>query len=260
MAKPVTLQFDEGLAHLVLSRPEANNAMDGALIESLAAACERVAAASGVRAVLLTAQGKNFCVGGDIRAFVEHEQPGRFIEQLARRLHEGLQHLAALAAPLIVGVRGAAAGAGLSLAAAGDLVVCGESATFAMAYTGIGLTSDGGASWTLPRLIGLRRTQELAYLNRRLSAVEAAEWGIVTRVVADDAVEDEALSLARQIASGPTRAFGGMKRLLAQSYAAPLEAQLAAEALSIGRTLDSRDAQRATRAFLAREKPVFTGE
>ena len=160
----------------------------------------------------------------------------------------------------MVAVRGAAAGAGLSLAVAGDIVLCGEGASFTMAYSGIGLTSDGGATWTLPRLIGLRRTQEMYYLNRRVSAAEAAEWGLVTRVLPDETVEEEALAIARRLAAGPTRGFGGAKCLLARTFSAALGDQLDAEACSIGAALRTRDAQNAVKAFLAREKPVFTGE
>ena len=260
MTALVQLTRTEGLAHIVLARPEAGNAMSWDLIDQFAGACAEASADPTVRAVLITAQGKNFCVGGDIRSFAGEADPGAFIEKLATRLHEGIKALAASDAPLIVGVRGAAAGAGFSLAAAGDLVIAGAGASFTLAYSGIGLTSDGGATWSLPRLIGLRRTQELAFLNRRLTATEAEKWGLITRVVDDEAVEDEALALARQIAAGPTRAFGALKRLLGQSYAAPFAAQLDAEAQAIGTALRTRDAQGAVQAFLAREKPVFTGE
>jgi len=174
MSETVKLSIEEGLARIVLARPEAGNAMSFEVIDALSRACEMVGGDSSVRAVLITAEGKNFCVGGDINAFKGAADPGAFIEQLANRLHDGIKALAAIDAPLVVAVRGAAAGAGLSLAVAGDIVLCGEGASFTMAYSGIGLTSDGGATWTLPRLIGLRRTQEMYYLNRRVSAAEAA--------------------------------------------------------------------------------------
>ena len=259
MTDLVQLTCDGGLAHIVLARPEAANAMSWTLIDQLASACGQAAADPAVRAVLITAQGKNFCVGGDIRSFAAEEDPGAFIERLAARLHEGISCLAACDAPLVVAVRGAAAGAGLSLAAAADIVLAGTGASFTLADSAIGLTSDGGATWTLPRLIGLRRTQEMAYLNRRVTATEAEQWGLVTRVVPDETVEDEALAVARQLAAGPTRAFGAIKRLLGQAYAAPFAAQLEAEAQAIGAALGTRDAQGAVQAFLARETPIFTG-
>ncbi|PTR05820.1 MULTISPECIES: enoyl-CoA hydratase/isomerase family protein [unclassified Novosphingobium] len=260
MSELVKLKVENGLARISLARPESGNAMSRDFIESLVHACETVMADSSVRAVLLNAEGKNFCVGGDINAFAEQGAPGAFIEHLAERLHQGMKCLASINAPVVVAVRGAAAGAGFSLAAAGDIVLAGEGASFTLAYPGIGLTSDGGATWSLPRLIGLRRTQELAYLNRRLSAADALEWGLVTRVVADDVVEAEALQIAERLAQGPTRAFGGIKHLLSQSFSASYEDHLDVEAKAIGSAMDTVDAQSAVQAFLARQKPKFTGE
>lgn len=260
MTQLVKLNVNEGLARITLARPEAGNAMNWDFIAALTDACRRAAADPAVRAVLVTAEGKNFCVGGDINSFADEADPGGFIERLARLLHEGLRELAEMDAPVIVAVRGAAAGAGLSLVAGADIVIAGEGASFTTAYTGIGLTSDGGATWTLPRVIGLRRTQEMAYLNRRVAAAEAAEWGLVTRVVPDEAVETEALAVATRIAQGPTRAFGSIKRLFAQSYGSSLADQFDAEATAIGAALRTQDAQGAVRAFVNREKPVFTGQ
>lgn len=260
MAGLVKVNIEKGVARITLARPEAGNAMSGALVEDLVGACERIAGDPAVRAVLIASEGKNFCVGGDINDFAKSDDPGARIERVANRLHDGIGILAGLDAPVVIAVHGAAAGAGLSLAALGDIVVAAESAYFAFAYTGIGLTSDGGATWTLPRVIGLRRTQELAFLNRRLSAAEAESWGLVTRVVPDDSLEAEALAIAAQLAQGPTRAFGGVRRLLDQGHTSTLREQLNAEAKAIGSALRTADAQGAVKAFLAREKPVFRGE
>ncbi|MET0138342.1 MAG: enoyl-CoA hydratase-related protein [Sphingobium sp.] len=258
MAGLVKLHVENGLARITLSRPEAGNAMSWDFIADLANASEQAADDPSVRAVLITAEGTNFCVGGDIKAFASEADPGDFIERLAGRLHQGIARLAAMDAPVVVAVQGAAAGAGFSLAAAGDIVLAGESSSFTLAYTALGLTSDGGATWTLPRLVGLRLTQELIYLNRRLSADEAQRYGLVTRVVADDAVEAEALAVATTLAQGPTRTFGAIKRLLHDSSAATLPEQLDAEAKAIGNALRTEDAQGAVKAFIAREKPVFS--
>ena len=260
MSELVRLTIEEGLARIVLARPEAHNAMSAEFIEALAAACQAAAADRTVRATLITAEGKNFCVGGDLRSFGLDPDPAAMIERMANRLHDGVKALATMDAPLVVGVHGAAAGAGLGLAAVGDLVIAGEGANFSTAYPAIGLTSDGGATWTLPRVIGLRRAQEMALLNRRVTAAEALDWGLVTRVVPDEAVEAEALALARQLAAGPTRAYAGIRRLLAQAHVTGLADHLDAEARSIGQALATRDAQGAVRAFLSRTAPVFTGE
>jgi len=259
LAKMIKLTVEQGLARITLARPEAGNAMSWDFIDSLSRTCEQVAADASVRAVLVDAEGKNFCVGGDIRSFADAPNRGDFIEKLAGRLHEGMLKLAGMDAPLIVAVNGAAAGAGLSLAAAGDLVLAGEGASFTLAYTGLGLTSDGGALWTLPRVIGLRRTQEMAFLNLRVGAAQAQEWGLVTKVVPDDQLQAEALALATRIAAGPTRAFGGIKRLLQGSYGIDYASQLDAEAKAIGEALRTEDGSAAVDSFLARQAPVFNG-
>ena len=222
----VTLGVEQGLATITLARPEANNAMSAEFIDRFALAAAAIAADPAVRAVLIESQGKNFCVGGDIQAFASESDPSGYIRNLARRLHDGVLSLARLPAPVVVAVQGAAAGAGLSLVAGGDVVIGARSSSYAMAYTGIGLTADGGATWLLPRLIGLRRTQEMAYLGRRLTAEEAERDGLITRVVADEALAEEARAVARKLAAGPTHAFGAVKRLLAEAQEAGLPPQL----------------------------------
>ena len=256
---PVRLDMADGLATITLARPDAGNAMDMALIDTFSTLVEQATADPALRAVLIEAEGRNFCVGGDLNAFPGQADPAGFIGRLARRLHEGIALLAAHPAPVIVAAQGAAAGAGLSLVAGGDVVLAGASAKFAIAYTAIGLTADGGATWLLPRVIGLRRTQEMLYTGRRLNAEEAERYGLVTRVVADDALAGEARALARTIARGPTGAFGAVKRLLQAGDGATLAAHLDAEAASIEAALGRADGAEGVAAFLARRPPEFTG-
>jgi 2-(1,2-epoxy-1,2-dihydrophenyl)acetyl-CoA isomerase len=255
----INLVIEDGLAILTLARPEAGNALNWPLVDAFTLGCGAVACDSSVRAVLIEAEGKNFCVGGDLKAFVSEADPADFLGRLARRLHEGVDALAQISAPVIAAVQGAAAGAGLSLVAGADLVIASRASSYAMAYTGIGLVDDGGATWFLPRVIGLRRAQELGYTNRRLSGEEALAWGLVTRLVDDEALHTEARALARQIAQGPTLAYGGLKRLYAASYAADLASQLEAEASEISKAMGSEDARSAVAAFLERRKPEFFG-
>lgn len=259
MTDLVTGTLEGGLATITLDRPEAGNAMSWELVDTFSAVVERLTATPAVRAFLIRGEGKNFCVGGDIRSFASESDPADFIGRLARRLHVGLALLAAHPAPLVIAAQGAAAGAGLSLVASGDIVLVGQSASFAMAYTGIGLTADGGATRLLPRLIGLRATQELAYLGRRLTAQEAVDLGLATRMVADEALADEATVVATRIAAGPTGAFGGVKQLLARSYDATLHDHLDAEAAAIAIAMAGADAQEGVAAFLERRKPAFRG-
>lgn len=260
MTELVTGTLDEGVAIITLARPEAGNAMNWDLVDAFTRTVERLASDRATRAFLIRSKGKNFCVGGDIRSFASETDPAEFIGRLARRLHEGLALLAAHDAPVVIAAQGASAGAGLSLVAGGDIVLAADDAGFSMAYTGIGLTADGGATWMLPRLIGLRATQEMAYLGRRLSAQEALDLGLVSRLASAATLGEEALLVARQIASGPTRAFGGVKKLLEASGRAALVDQLDAEAEGISVAMATADAKGAIDAFLARSKPSFSGQ
>ena len=142
----------------------------------------------------------------------------------------------------------------------GDVVLAGASAHFTAAYGMIGLTADGSLSWTLPRLVGLRRAQELLLTNRRVGAEEAAAMGLITRVVPDDALLDEAQEAARKLAAGPTRTLGAQRALLWDSTDAPLEAQLDRELRSMVATADTADHREGVAAFTARRAPAFTGE
>jgi len=259
-ASPVRVAIADGVGTIALSRPDAHNAMDQALIEALTGCIETVTGDASVRAILIEAEGKHFCVGGDINRLGALHHAADLIETLARRLHVGIEKLATHPVPVVIAVQGAAAGAGLSLAAAGDIVLAARSAQFAIAYPGIGLTADGGATWTLPRLIGLRRTQELAYLGTHLDAEEALACGLVTRVVEDGQLAGEARALARQLANGPTAAFGGIKRLLMASGRASLHNQLEAEAISIATAMASPDGHEGVTAFLEHRPPHFTGK
>lgn len=249
----------DGLATITLSRPDAGNAMSWDFIAAFADVTKQITGDPSVRAVLIEAQGRHFCVGGDIRSFASEADPAAYIRALATRLHEGVMRLAQSPAPVVIAVQGAAAGAGISLVAGGDVVLGARSSSYAMAYTGIGLTADGGATWLLPRLIGLRRAQELAFLNRRLNAEEAERYGLLTRVVDDEALAGEARAVARQIANGPTQAFGHIKRLFAEGALAPLDRHLANEADAIGIAMATEDARGAIQAFLARQTPDFQG-
>lgn len=259
MADLVTTRIADGVAAITLSRPDAGNAMSWQLIDEFSAAVEHCVQHGGVRAFLICAQGKHFSVGGDIRAFSTEADPADFIGRLASRLHDGLKLLASHPAPVVIAAQGAAAGAGLSLVASGDVVLAAEDASFAMAYAGIGLTADGGATWLLPRLIGLRATQEMAFLGRKLSAPEALSLGLVTRLVPADQLAAEAEQVARTIAAGPTHAFGSIKQLLAHGDNATLDEQLDREADAIAVAMATHDAQGAIAAFLDRARPVFNG-
>lgn len=259
MPEFVTASVTDGVASITLCRPDAGNAMSMKVIEEFVGAVEYCVTQPGVRAFLISAQGNHFSVGGDIRAFASEADPADFIGRLARRLHTGMALLAENPAPVVVAAQGAAAGAGLSLVASGDIVLAAEDARFSMAYAGIGLTADGGATWLLPRLIGLRATQEMAYLGRTLSAQEALALGLVTQLAPRESLIDQAMEIARAIAAGPTFAFGGIKQLLREGSGTTFFDHLEREADAISMAMATDDAQGAIAAFLKRTRPVFSG-
>jgi 2-(1,2-epoxy-1,2-dihydrophenyl)acetyl-CoA isomerase len=251
---------DDGVAHLTLNRPDAANAFDVRLANDLADAAAGLAGDPSVRAVLLTGAGARFCAGGDVRAFASAgDDLHNAIAEVVAPLHRAVDDLAALDAPVIAAVQGSAAGAGLALVVGADYVLAAQSAKLVMAYTGIGLIPDGGSTWYLPRVIGLRRATELALTNRVLSADEACDWGLVNRVVADADLHSEAAAVAANLAAGPTRALGAAKRLLRQSLDHDLNEQLDAEAAAMvaaGRSVDGREG---VAAFVEKRAAEFRG-
>ena len=257
-----TLELDiqDGVATLLLSREKAANALDLQMCQDLEAAALTCQEDSTVRAVVIGAKGKMFCAGGDLGAFKgAAEGAPRLLKEMTLHLHAAISMFARLDAPVIGAVNGAAAGAGFSLVAATDLAIAAESAKFTMAYTGAGLTPDGSSTYFLPRLIGTRRTLELMLTNRRLSAQEALDWGIVNQVVPDAEVMDTALGLARKLAAGPTGAFGVTKRLLLSSGSESLETQMELEGRAISASAGTPNGQEGIAAFLEKRKPAFGG-
>ncbi|HEX5067893.1 MAG TPA: enoyl-CoA hydratase-related protein [Myxococcota bacterium] len=258
-ADRIRFELKDGVATLTLDRPKANG-IDLEMGRALMHAAIRCHEDKDVRAVVLTGAGSMFCAGGDLKSFVGFgkDLPAALLE-LTTYLHAATSRLLRMRAPLVTAVNGTAAGAGMSLAISGDLVLAAESASFTMAYTAAGLAPDGSSSWLMPRLIGLRRTQELMLTNRTLSAREAAEWGLVTRVVPDADLQAEAAALAVELAQGPTRAYGVVKSLLAETFSTAYEAQLEHEARGIAAMAGAPDGQEGVRAFVEKRAPRFTG-
>ena len=249
----------EGVARLTLNRPDAGNAVDLTLARELSDATIACSEDRSVRAVLMTGAGRNFCVGGDLKAFSgQGDALAAHLRDVTTYLHAAVARLAHLDAPVVVAVQGSAAGAGMSLACGGDLVVVGPSTRFVLAYTRIGLSPDGGGSWYLPRLVGLHRSLELALTNRPVTGEEAVTWGLATTLVDDDVVVAEATRVATELASGPTSAFGAAKRLVRASLDTTLETQLEREAaaLSANAAIDGREG---LDAFLEKRPPRFSG-
>jgi 2-(1,2-epoxy-1,2-dihydrophenyl)acetyl-CoA isomerase len=258
MKDPVILDVRDRVAYLTLNRAEAGNALDPALMHGFRDAAASLDERDDVGAVLLMGAGQNFSVGGDLRFMHDAgDDVSDAVYGLASTMHAGIEALAELDAPVISVVRGAAAGGGMSIAIAADLVLAAESAYFTVGYTKIGFSIDGGASWTLPRLVGQRRAIELALLNERLTAAKAQELGIVTRVVPDDELDGEAEKLARQLAQGPIGAHGAVKRLLRWSSTATFSKQLEDEAHTIAGLAAAPDGREGVLAFLDKRAPHF---
>jgi 2-(1,2-epoxy-1,2-dihydrophenyl)acetyl-CoA isomerase len=257
----VRYDVDDGVATIRLDRPEAGNTIDLTLVEDFYEAVSRAAGGPGVRAILLGGTGGTLSAGGDLAMFAalpRAELPGR-LRQMIDLWHLALERLTRIDSPVVCAVQGAAAGGGLGLLYAADVVVAAEDSRFALGYAAIGLASDGGNTWFLPRLVGLRRAQQLMLLNRRLTAPEALDWGLVTEIVPAAEVEDRARALARQLAAGPTQAFGRMKRLLRDSWTADLPTQLSAETTQMSEAGASDDAAEGIAAFAAKRTPTFHG-
>jgi 2-(1,2-epoxy-1,2-dihydrophenyl)acetyl-CoA isomerase len=256
----VTIELDvrDGVAVLALNRPDAGNGINLELGRDLRDATTKIAADASVRAVLFRGNGKNFCVGGDLKHFASlGNDITPALRELADLLHESVLNIHGLTVPVVTAVQGNAAGAGFSLSLLGDVSVAGRSTRFRMAYTAIGFTPDGGSSWMLPRLVGSRVAADLSLTNRSLDAEEAQRLGLVSRIVDDDALLSESEALAQQLADGPRSAFGHTKRLLAASPTATFEDQLDAESISISTRAGETEGQEGLAAFLEKRPPKF---
>lgn len=263
MSDYTSLRYDvgDGIGHITLCRPEKHNSLDLTQCQELEDVTGRIVGDRGVRAVLFDAEGPTFHVGGDLGFFAGlGDGTEAMLQRLTMLIHTSVARLTRGRAPVVIAVQGMAAGGGMSLALGGDIVLAGESAKFTMAYTAAALTPDATSSWFLPRLVGLRRAQELIYTNRRLSAHEAFEWGIVTEVVNDEVLRDRAREVAEQIAAGPTEAYAGVKRLLRSTFGNSLEEQMFDEGDLVSRAAASRDGREGIDAFLNKRRPSFTGE
>lgn len=259
----VRYEVGEGIATLTMDRPQALNALNDALIDALAESTARAAADPAVRAVILRGGGEHFMAGGDLKWFAE-EIEGRApavieAEMQARlaRVHATTLNIRRMGKPVIACVRGAAAGYGVSLMLACDFALAAESAYFTLAYCHIGLSPDGGATWALPRLVGLKKATEIALLGDRFDAATAASLGLVNRAVPDETLDDECLALATRLKRGPALALARTKALLDQSCSTSLEDQLAAEQASFARCAAEPDFAEGLAAFAAKRKPKF---
>ncbi|HTT13392.1 MAG TPA: enoyl-CoA hydratase-related protein [Burkholderiaceae bacterium] len=255
--QPLILRREGGVAHLRFNRPQSLNAIDSATAKALRAASEELARDPTVRAVVLSGEGKGFMAGGDIGQM--KTDPRSIPTQLIDPLHAALRRLAALDAPVIASVHGVVAGAGVSMMLAADLAIAAEGTRFVLAYLNLGASCDGGASFALPRVVGLRKALEIALLNETFDAAEALRLGLVNRVVPAATLEAETDKLAQRLAAGPTRAIGRMRRLMRRSSSSDFGAQLDAEKEAFAASTTTRDFAEGVSAFLEKRAARFEG-
>jgi 2-(1,2-epoxy-1,2-dihydrophenyl)acetyl-CoA isomerase len=244
---------------LTLNRPDRLNAAPPAMFDELRAA---MADLGGARAVLIAGAGRGFCSGADVGGgALNAEDPGAAtFAALNDHYNPTLLALADLSVPVVSAVRGPAAGIGCSLALAADFCVASDTAYFLQAFVNIGLVPDGGASWMLQRLIGRARAAEMMMLGERVLADKALEWGMIHKVIADEALDDAAFALAERLAAGPTVALGLMRRALHGAAESDYATAMLAEAKAQQQARGSRDSMEGGMAFLSKRKPAFTGQ
>lgn len=256
----------DAVVTLTLNRPHVLNALDTSLAAALRQALEEIEAqvrAGRVRAVILTGAGRGFCAGADLSDPQMRSSEGGpaadLGDYLRRNYHALVEQMRALPAPIITAVNGSAAGAGMSLALAGDIVLAGHSASFLQAFSRIGLIPDAGSTYFLPRLVGESRARALAILADKISADQAMQIGLVWQVVPDEALQQAALAMATRLATMPTRAYGFIKEALNQSLQNDLAAQLEVEARLQSLAGQTEDFREGVAAFLGKRPPVFKG-
>lgn len=249
---------DQGVATITLNRPERLNALSEAMLTELMEALDR-SIADGARTILLTASGRGFSSGADLSFDGKGDGPHDLSVLLREYYHPLMLKLADFPLPIVTAVQGAAAGAGCSVALAGDFILAGRSAYFLQAFVNIGLVPDAGATWFLANGIGRARAAEMMMLGERIPADKAAEWGLIYKAVDDDALIGEADALARRLAKGPTQALGMIRRALSDAFDKPLEAVLEIEADNQKHAGYTKDFAEGVAAFREKRAALFSG-
>ena len=259
---PVLLSLHpDGVAHLRLNRPEASNGLNMELLERLHQVLMYVHGEGRVRAVLLTGEGRHFCAGGDVHVFLSKgDELPDYIRKATSWLQVVVALLMRLNAPVVTAVQGfAAGGGGMGLVCSSDFVIAAESAKFLAGATRVAMVPDAGVSVTLTHLVGFRKAMEILMLNPTISAPEALAMGLITRVVPDEALFDEALALARQLAAGAPAALAGTKRLLWNGLGQGVEAVMPEENRTQAQLCGMQDALEGLAAVIDKRPPQFTG-
>jgi 2-(1,2-epoxy-1,2-dihydrophenyl)acetyl-CoA isomerase len=255
----LTVSRDRGVATVAFADPSNRNALDVAVADELIAAATTLGEDPDVRCIVLTNEGRFFGTGANLTQFDGDESDAAGLRQLAGRIHEAVIQFHQAETPVVGAVDGVAAGAGFSLALAPDLLLVSDESRLEFAYPRVGLTGDGGATFFLPRLVGLRAAKEIALLDEPITPDRAVDLGLANEVVPADEFDARVEEFATDLASGPTRAYGRTTALLTESFDRSLESQLAAETDTIARATHTEDYSRGLAAFFDDGDPEFTG-
>ena len=250
---------DGAVGRIAFDRPDAHNALDDRMSGELIAAARELVSDDDVRCLVLTGNGPVFNTGADLTDLAGDGSDEPRLRSLAGSLHEFISELLRAPKPVVTGINGVAAGGGLGPAICGDIVLIAKSARLEFAYPRIGLSGDGGSTYLLPRLVGLRRAQEIAFRDEPVSAAEAVELGLATEAVPDEDLDDRLTAEARRLAAGPTRAYATTRRLLLESFDNPLDTHLRDEGETIAELTNTEDYSRGHAAFRGDEEPDFVG-
>jgi len=258
MTNPIVIQQHGEILEIALNRPEAYNALNLDVMVMLSDALASAAMDKAIKGVMITGKGKAFCAGGDLKWISQQvADAGPTLHNLAPQFHMAIIEIRRMGKPVVAAINGLAAGGGFSLALACDFRVMAESAVLRQAYTSSGLSIDGGGSFALPRLVGLARALEIAAFDQPISSAKALEWGLVTKVVPDDKVMDESLSMLQGLAKSALHSFAWSKRLLTESFTNTLETQLELERQGFSDCARHPNGQEGIKAFIEKRKPVF---
>ncbi len=257
---PLIVEADGPIATLTLNRPKALNALDVAMAEALESAVLALQQKPDLRVIILKGAGRGFMAGGDLSVIQRGLTEGpQVVDAIMLPLHRALARLAEMPQPVIASLHGPVAGAGMSVAMANDLAIAADDAKFTLAYTRVGTSPDGSASWHLPRLVGLRKALEIALLADTIDAQEALRLNLINQVVPATDLASATQALAQRLATGPTQAYGRIKRLLRESADRDLPSQMNAEREAFHQSMKTHDFAEGVAAFREKRSPAFTG-
>jgi 2-(1,2-epoxy-1,2-dihydrophenyl)acetyl-CoA isomerase len=258
MSESILTRQQGEILEIILNRPEAYNALNLDVMVALSDALASAARDESIKGVMITGNGKAFCSGGDLKWISQQGvDTGLTLHKFAPQFHLSVMDIRRMKKPVVAAINGIAAGGGFSLALACDFRVMAESTVLRQAYTSSGLSIDGGGTFALPRLVGLARALEIAAFDQPISSAQALAWGLVTKVVPDDKVIDEARSMLEGLAKSALHSFAWSKRLLTESVNNNLETQLELERQGISDCARHPNGQEGIKAFLEKRKPVF---